>query len=211
MNLPRYPSGILVRMAQIDLRSVVRAQINTERLTLRPVLATDVASLAAILRQPSVARWWFDYDAKQVRKAFVGSDGDFPFTVEHRGETIGLIRYAETKDPDYRSAKLDIFLGEQAQGKGFGREVLTGMLGYLFDDIGHHRVTIAPRLDNARAVAVYEKVGFRPVGIMRQFERSPDDQWHDGLLMEMLADHFAENKPQHTHLTELAPAIRSGS
>jgi len=177
-------------MAQTELTPVVRAQIDTERLTVRPVFAADVTSLTKILRQPSVARWWFDYDAKRVREAFVSSDGDFPFTVEHRGETVGLIRYAETKDADYRCAKLDIFLGEQAQGQGFGREVLTGMLGYLFEDIGHHRVTIAPRLDNSRAVAAYERVGFRPVGIMRQFERSPDDRWHDGLLMEMLADQF---------------------
>jgi len=178
-------------MTQTDLKLVVRAQIETERLIVRPVIATDVTSLAAILRQPSVACWWFDYDTKRVRDAFVGSDSDYPFTVEHRGETVGLIRYAENTDPDYRCAKLDIFLGTQAQGKGFGGEALTGILSYLFDDIGHHRVTITPRLDNERAVAAYKKVGFRPVGVVRQFERSPDGQWHDGLLMEMLTDQFA--------------------
>ena len=185
--------GMLGGMSQTDLSLVVRAQIETESLVARPVLATDAASLATILRQPSVARWWFDYDAKRVREAFVGSKSDHPFTVEHRGETVGLIRYAENSDPDYRCAKLDIFLGERAQGRGFGREILTGMLSYLFEDIGHHRVTIAPLLENARAVAAYKRVGFRPVGVMKQFERSPDGKWHDGLLMEMLADQFAQS------------------
>ena len=32
------------------------------------------------------------------------------------------------------------------------------------------------------------KVGFRPVGVMRRYERGPDGEWHDGLLMELLAE-----------------------
>jgi aminoglycoside 6'-N-acetyltransferase len=31
-------------------------------------------------------------------------------------------------------------------------------------------------------------VGFREVGVMREYERGSDGTWHDGLLMEMLAD-----------------------
>jgi aminoglycoside 6'-N-acetyltransferase len=41
---------------------------------------------------------------------------------------------------------------------------------------------------NAAAIRAYEKVGFRPVGVMRQAERDIDGQgWHDALLMELLA------------------------
>ena len=43
--------------------------------------------------------------------------------------------------------------------------------------------------DNAAAIRIYEKVGFRRVGVMRSYERDADGQgWHDGLLMELLAD-----------------------
>jgi aminoglycoside 6'-N-acetyltransferase len=31
-------------------------------------------------------------------------------------------------------------------------------------------------------------VSFRPVGVMRQYERGPDGQFHDGLLMDLLRD-----------------------
>jgi aminoglycoside 6'-N-acetyltransferase len=35
---------------------------------------------------------------------------------------------------------------------------------------------------------VYEKAGFRPVGVMRRYERDAlGGDWHDGLLMELLA------------------------
>ena len=37
------------------------------------------------------------------------------------------------------------------------------------------------------AIRCYTKAGFRPVGVMRAYERGPDGRFHDGLLMDMLA------------------------
>jgi len=53
---------------------------------------------------------------------------------------------------------------------------------------GHHRLTIDPSADNARAIASYSKVGFKSIGVMRQYERQADGTWHDGLLMDLLHD-----------------------
>jgi aminoglycoside 6'-N-acetyltransferase len=59
----------------------------------------------------------------------------------------------------------------------------------LIDERGHHRNTIDPAADNAAAIRAYEKAGFKPVGVMRRYERDTGgDGWHDGLLMELLAD-----------------------
>jgi aminoglycoside 6'-N-acetyltransferase len=57
---------------------------------------------------------------------------------------------------------------------------------YLFAERGHHRLTIDPSAANERAIRAYERVGFRPVGRMRQYERGGDGTWHDGLLMDLL-------------------------
>ena len=54
-------------------------------------------------------------------------------------------------------------------------------------DLGHHRLVIDPAADNAAAIRCYSKVGFRPVGVMRKYERGVDGTWHDGLLMDLLA------------------------
>ena len=56
------------------------------------------------------------------------------------------------------------------------------------DDRGHHRITIDPAAANVRAIAAYAKVGFRPVGVMRRYQRMPDGRWVDALLMDLLAD-----------------------
>jgi len=52
---------------------------------------------------------------------------------------------------------------------------------------GHHRLTIDPAADNLAAIRAYEKVGFRTVGVMREYWRAPDGTWHDGLLMDLPA------------------------
>jgi aminoglycoside 6'-N-acetyltransferase len=58
---------------------------------------------------------------------------------------------------------------------------------YLIDERGHHRLTIDPAADNAEAIRAYEKVGFRPVGVLREYWRAPGGAWRDGLLMDLLA------------------------
>ena len=58
----------------------------------------------------------------------------------------------------------------------------------LVDDLRFHRLVIDPAADNAAAIRCYAKVGFRPVGVMRQYEHDAEgDGWHDGLLMDLLA------------------------
>jgi aminoglycoside 6'-N-acetyltransferase len=58
---------------------------------------------------------------------------------------------------------------------------------HLIEDRGHHRLTIDPAAANERAIRCYAGVGFRPVGVLRQYERDDDGGWHDGLLMDLLA------------------------
>ena len=62
------------------------------------------------------------------------------------------------------------------------------MVRHLIDELGHHRITIDPAATNTAAIRAYQKVGFSRVGIMRRSERDADgEDWHDSLLMELLA------------------------
>jgi len=72
---------------------------------------------------------------------------------------------------------------------------LATLARHIIVEHGHHRVVIDPAADNAAAIRCYSKVGFRPVGIMRRYERGPDGTWHDGLLMDLLADELNEPGP----------------
>jgi len=54
---------------------------------------------------------------------------------------------------------------------------------------GDHRITLTTWPHNARAIHVYERLGFRQAGITRKSERGDDDgRWHDELLMEYVVE-----------------------
>jgi aminoglycoside 6'-N-acetyltransferase len=64
---------------------------------------------------------------------------------------------------------------------------------FLFDQRGHHRITIDPAAANQQAIRCYQKAGFRPIGVMRQYERGADGRFHDGLLMELIRDDLSSS------------------
>ena len=105
------------------------------------------------------------------------------------GAIVGLIQYGEEETPAYRHASIDIFLDPAVHGQGIGRDAIWTLAHHLIDDRGHHRIVIDPAVDNEAAVRCYASVGFRPVGVMRRYERDADGSgWHDGLLMDLLAE-----------------------
>lgn len=155
---------------------------------LRPLAAEDVPQLVAIQAQPRVARWWGEPQDGDYEEKLSGAEGVTAFAIEVDGEVVGLIEYHEEHDPMYRHAGLDLFLSEAAHGQGFGLDAVRTMTRHLIEDRGHHRLVIDPAADNAVAIRTYENAGFKPVGVMRRYERLPGGDWHDGLLMDLLAD-----------------------
>ena len=62
------------------------------------------------------------------------------------------------------------------------------MARHLVDDLGHHRLVIDPAAHNERAIRCYEKVGFKRVGVQREYWLDADGVWRDGLLLDLLAE-----------------------
>mgnify|MGYP001055924019 FL=1 len=164
---------------------------------LRPLRRADTRALLAVLADPSVSRWWGTYDAAKVERDFFDPAWAYTYLVEVDGATIGLVQFHEVPDPDYKHAGVDITLDGAHQNQGLGTEVLQVLIRYLIDGRGHHRITIDPAADNSRAIHTYEKVGFKPVGIMRRYERGDDGRFHDGLLMDLLAEEFVDAPSVH--------------
>jgi aminoglycoside 6'-N-acetyltransferase len=161
------------------------------RCTLRPATPADEPAFAAILREPEVAAWWGAYPPERVRADLFDDDESVVFAVELDGAVVGLITYWEETEPDYRHAGIDIALSTAQHGEGVGADAVAVLARHLFDDRGHHRLTIDPAVANTRAIRAYEKVGFRPVGVMRLYERGLDGTWHDALLMDLLRDELS--------------------
>lgn len=151
---------------------------------LRRATRADLPMLIALAEEPDVAPWWPLGDPEDE---FLNDE--YPsYVIEVEDQPAGVILFSEEADETYRHAGLDVAVATAYHGRGIGRAALRAMMRYLIETRGHHRITIDPAAANERAIASYERVGFRRVGVMRRYERGPDGEWRDGMLMDAVAD-----------------------
>lgn len=154
-------------------------------LILRPLAERDEAELLRIHATPEVALWW---DVPDDGFPWTDEPESHRLTIEVDGVVAGLIQFLEEQAPKYRHATIDLFLDPVLHGRGLGTDAVRQMVRHLVEDRGHHRITIDPATGNTAAIRCYEKAGFKPVGVMRRYERlTGSDEWRDALLMELLA------------------------
>jgi len=94
----------------------------------------------------------------------IASPSDHVFGIRTaEGALIGMCQLNRV-DAVGRSAELRIRIGEdEHRGMGYGRSALVQLLSFAFDDLNLHRVYLQVYATNARAVRLYESVGFRHV------------------------------------------------
>lgn len=160
---------------------------------LRPPAPDDVAELARIRSTPEVYHRWGGGDDLVATVTENLADNELhTLVIVYLGRVVGAIQWGEEEDADYRHASIDIYLDPAVHSRGIGTDAVRTLARYLITKVGHHRLTIDPAADNDAAIRTYSKVGFRPVGIMRRYERAPDGTWHDGLLMDLLAEELTD-------------------
>jgi aminoglycoside 6'-N-acetyltransferase len=172
------------------MQSMELTRLCSGEIVLRPIEGRDLDALAAIVMAPGLREWWgFVESEETMRHDLMSEDEDSgAFAIEVDGEIAGWLGVWEEDEPDLRFGGADIMLAAKYHGRGIGPRALRMAIDWLIEARGHHRVTIDPAADNARAIRAYEKVGFRPVGIMRQYAKGPDGTWQDALLMDLLAE-----------------------
>lgn len=146
-----------------------------DRVDLRPLDVTDAPRLVAILNDPAVRR-----TLATDRPISLAAEQEF-ITALARSKDQVLLGIAEKPGAQLagvcglnhlgdaaRQAEFGIFLAAEAAGKGLGQEATRLIVGYGFDTLNLNRIWLHVFADNARAIHVYEKVGFRTEGVLRQ-------------------------------------------
>lgn len=159
----------------------------------RTAAESDVEPLARILAEPEVSRWWTGYDAARVREEIL----DAPETarvIEVEGECAGSLMVLRADDPEYPTTVMHIFLGSRFRGRRAGEEALALAIRHEFRS-GISRITLDPNLANHGAIRSYERLGFRRVGVLRDYQLRPDGSLDDGLLLDLTRRDFPEGPP----------------
>jgi aminoglycoside 6'-N-acetyltransferase len=168
-------------------------QINGGAVCLRPIVHNDRTLIYRWLNNPVVMALWeganrplSETESAGWVERFVGDDASLDCliieTVERPIGFIELSRYPESHTYQHL-VEIDICIGETSEWeRGYGSAALLGLLHWLFTSTNTHRAFLQPRAANERAVHVYEKVGFRKEGVLKQAEYH-HGEYHDTVMM----------------------------
>jgi len=130
-------------------------------------------------------------EEKFIETAAASSDKSKHFVIETLAEPryIGAISF-NVIDWRNRSAGLGIVIGDKSVwGKGYGTDAMRVLMRLAFDKMNLHRLWLHVHDYNPRAIASYEKCGFKREGILRQ-EHFAQGKYHDTIVMGILEDEY---------------------
>lgn len=110
------------------------------------------------------------------------------------GTPIGDITYRHW-DRRNRSAEVGLEIAEIGErGKGYGCDALRCFIDFMFRFLNLNRVELKTLADNVRAKSLYEKLGFRTIGIIRQavFD-SRTGRYSDYIYMDLIRDEWVKD------------------
>lgn len=86
----------------------------------------------------------------------------------------------------FHSGNLGYALDSQAQGTGLMQEAVEAVVAHLFSPgVDLHRLQAACRPENARSLALLDRLGFRTIGLAERYLLI-DGEWRDHYLMELV-------------------------
>jgi L-amino acid N-acyltransferase YncA len=162
-----------------------------ETLTIRPAVPADAdaicriynqgiedrqATLETALRTPDERRAWLE-----------GRSPRHPVLVADRGGA--LVGWASLNPFNPRACydhvgDFSLYVERGARGSGVGRRLLEALIARA-RALGYHKLVLAAFPYNAAGCALYQRCGFRTVGIYRE-QGMLDGKWVDVILMEQL-------------------------
>jgi ribosomal-protein-serine acetyltransferase len=81
--------------------------------------------------------------------------------------------------------ELGYWIGSAHEGRGIVTRACRALIGYAFEELGLHRVTICAATDNARSRAIPSRLGFTEEGLLREAERTSTG-YHDLVVYGLL-------------------------
>ena len=133
---------------------------------------------------PAEARAW--YEQQQARAA---DPSGCHWVIEAEGHLVGVTRLHDLKETDRKAHFVIGMFAPTHMGRGLGTEATRLVLDHAFRSMNLHRVDLRVLAFNHGAIASYRKCGFVQEGRERD-SCWLDGQWHDDIIMGLLATEF---------------------
>lgn len=150
--------------------------LETERLRLQPLVASDAGHMFPLMGDPEVMAYWDvseidDPDlvneiiAAQVQGMAAGRALHWAMRRLDDDAFVGTCDLSEI-DRWHRRAEVGFMLGRDAWGNGYALEAMRTVVAFAAS-VGLRRLTARTHLGNRRSEALLEKLGFEEEGLLR--------------------------------------------
>lgn len=147
--------------------------LKSERLILRTVKLSDAPDYTRWFNDKEIIRFMsfqamptLKEETKRLEER-LKSKTKSVFTVTLKNKNIGFVSVNTFSSGNY--AGVGGTIGEKDEwGNGYGREAFETVIDYLFKKMKMNRVQLEVYSDNARAIKVYKRIGFKKEGVRRQ-------------------------------------------
>ncbi len=160
---------------------------------LRLARAEDIAAILALERLPEYRTFVGNWTEDEHRMRMAGTDCRYLIAEPESGEVAGFAILRGLVSP-HRSIRLQRIVVAKPD-RGTGRQMLAGILNHVFRDLKAHRLWLDVFETNTRAQHVYERLGFRREGILREAIYR-DGEHHTQVLMSMLDREYEATQAQ---------------
>ena len=153
--------------------------LETERLRLRPLVATDAPAIFDYCSDPNIAKHvaWQPHQTLADAEAYLamalklyagGNEVLYGIELKEEGRIVGTCGLYDV-DLQHGTAALGYVLALRLRGRGLMPEAMRAVLAWAFaaEGLGLHRVQGVCRVDNDPSTRVMEKLGLRQEGVMR--------------------------------------------
>lgn len=168
-------------MVSSELKKIAKKMpmLQTKRLILRRMRASDDADMYEYASQPSVSEYllWSPHQSREqsyhylrsVQECYKRAEFfDWAITLVDSGKMIGTCGYT-TLDADHSRAEIGYVLNPRYWGQGIACEAAKAAIGYAFDVLNVNRVEAHYMVGNERSRRVMEKCGMSFEGVLRQY------------------------------------------
>ena len=170
--------------------------LHTQRLTLRPIQATDKAAVFDYRSDAETNKYqgWIPKTEKEVEDFIAKNHTEFnlPDTwfqlviIEKESEKIIGDMGIHFIGTENQQVELGCTLNKTFQNKGYATEALRGIIDFLFKELKKHRIVTSIDPENESSIRLVERLGFRKEA---HFVESLyfNGQWVDDIVYALLA------------------------
>ena len=171
---------------------------NETTMRIRALERTDLRNIHIINNKAETMRLWFEEPYESLDELtslydkHIHDNTERRFVIEANDTFVGIVELMSI-DYIHRTCEIQIIIIGGFSGKGYAQKALKTGVDYAFNTLNMHKVYLWVDIDNAPAVHIYKKLGFKIEGTIKE-QFFAGGKYHDSYFMGILKSEYAQKE-----------------